>query len=89
MHYQPLDTTGFSVSDIVLGTYKMGATDWGAVNDLESVATIQACVDSGVNLLDTATGYGMGRAERLIRYALEDQDARRRGKTKTVTLRPV
>lgn len=85
MHTTQMGKTDFHVSDIVLGTYKMGAQDWGAVNDLDSVATIQHCVDHGVNLVDTATGYGNGRAERLIRYALDDDAGRRRGKTRIMT----
>lgn len=85
MHYAAMGSTGFEHSDIILGTYKAGGTDWGAVNDLHSVATIKYCVDHGVTLIDTATGYGMGRAERLIRYALEDEGGKRVGKTKVMT----
>jgi len=85
MHYSPMGETGFEVSDIILGTYKAGATDWGAVNDLDSVATIKYCVDRGMDLIDTATGYGMGRAERLINYALSDEGGKRLGKTKVMT----
>lgn len=85
MHYQQMGKTDFRVSDIVLGTYKFGARDWGAVNDLDSLATIQYCVDHGMNLIDTATGYGMGRAERLIRYALDEGETPRRGKTRIMT----
>jgi aryl-alcohol dehydrogenase-like predicted oxidoreductase len=85
MHYNQIGTTGTDVSDIVCGTYKAGGRDWGAVNDLDSVATIQHCVDRGVNLIDTATGYGSGRAERLISYALDDGDGARRGKTRIMT----
>ena len=75
----------FDVSDIVFGTYKAGGTDWGAISDFDSVDTIKYAVDHGVNLIDTATGYGMGRAERVIRYALDDEGGTRRGKTKIMT----
>jgi len=85
MHYVAMGNTGFQVSDMILGTYKAGGTDWGAVNDLDSMATIQHCVDRGVNLLDTATGYGMGRAERIINYALGDEGGKRLGKAKIMT----
>ncbi|MDB5975022.1 MAG: aldo/keto reductase [Nevskia sp.] len=37
----------------------------------ESVATIQAALDSGINLLDTADFYGSGHNELLIREALK------------------
>jgi len=85
MHCAQMGDTDFKVSDIVHGTYKAGGHDWGAVNDEDSIATIKYCIDNGVNLIDTATGYGMGRAERLIRYALDDEDGKRRGKTKVMT----
>jgi aryl-alcohol dehydrogenase-like predicted oxidoreductase len=65
--------TDCRISDLVLGTYKFGGTDWGPVNDFDSMDTLRYCVDHGVNLIDTATGYGMGRAERLIRWALEKE----------------
>ena len=61
MHFQPMGNTGFKVSDIILGTWKIGGT-WGPVNDFESIDTIKYCVDQGMNLIDTATGYGYGYA---------------------------
>lgn len=85
MEYEQMGGTDFQLSDLILGTYKAGATDWGAVNDIDSVDTIKYCVDNGVNLIDTATGYGMGRAERLINYALTDEGGKRVGKTKIMT----
>lgn len=81
MTYNEIPGTGERISDISLGTYKMGGTDWGPVNDFDSIRTIQYCVDHGVNLIDSASGYGMGRAEYQIRYALDDDDGKRRGKT--------
>lgn len=85
MQYQQIGQTGFEVSDVVLGTYKAGGHDWGAVNDFDSIETIKYCIDSGMNLVDTATGYGMGRSERLIRYALDDEGAARRGRAWVLT----
>ncbi len=85
IHREPFGNTDFRVSDIVLGTWKAGGTDWGPQNDLATVETIKACIDSGVNLIDTATGYGMGHAERLIGYALDDDGASRRDKALVMT----
>jgi aryl-alcohol dehydrogenase-like predicted oxidoreductase len=85
IHREPFGTTDFQVSDVVLGTWKAGGTDWGPQNDLATIETIKACVDRGVNLIDTATGYGMGHAERLIGYALDDENAARRGKALVMT----
>jgi len=43
---------------------------YGPSDDTESVATIHAALDAGVNLLDTGDFYGMGHNELLIREAL-------------------
>src|SRR5260370_7142163 len=44
---------------------------YGPSDEAESVATIQAAIDSGINLLDTGDFYGMGHNEMLIRRAIE------------------
>jgi aryl-alcohol dehydrogenase-like predicted oxidoreductase len=44
---------------------------YGPSDEAESIATIQAAVDSGINLLDTGDFYGMGHNEMLIRRAIE------------------
>ena len=85
LHREPFGEADFEVTDIVLGTWKAGGTDWGPQNDLATVETIKTCVDGGVNLIDTATGYGMGRAERVIGYALNDEGGARRGKALVMT----
>ena len=49
----------------------MGGTTYGAVDDNESIATIHAALDSGINLIDTAPAYGNGRAETVIGKAIQ------------------
>jgi len=44
---------------------------YGPSDDTESIATIHAAIDAGVNLLDTGDFYGMGHNELLIARALE------------------
>jgi aryl-alcohol dehydrogenase-like predicted oxidoreductase len=49
----------------------MGMSDlYGPADEAESVATIHAALDAGINLLDTGDFYGMGHNEMLIREAL-------------------
>jgi aryl-alcohol dehydrogenase-like predicted oxidoreductase len=49
----------------------MGMSDfYGGADRAQSVATIHAALDAGINLLDTGDFYGMGHNEMLIREAL-------------------
>ncbi len=53
----------------------MGMSDlYGPADEAESIATIHAALDSGVNLIDTGDFYGMGHNEMLIGRALADRD---------------
>ncbi len=65
MQYRTLGRTGWKVSDISFGAWAIGGA-WGTVSDAESLAALHAAVDAGVNFIDTADVYGMGRSERLI-----------------------
>ena len=46
---------------------------YGAADEPESLATIHAAIDAGVNLLDTGDFYGMGHNEMLVGSALRFQ----------------
>jgi len=53
----------------------MGMSDlYGPADETESIATIHAALDAGINLLDTGDFYGMGHNEMLISRALEGRD---------------
>jgi aryl-alcohol dehydrogenase-like predicted oxidoreductase len=65
MKYRELGRTGWQVSEISFGAWAIGGS-WGAVDDSESLAALHAAIDCGVNFIDTADVYGMGRSERLI-----------------------
>jgi aryl-alcohol dehydrogenase-like predicted oxidoreductase len=50
----------------------MGMSDWyGPADEAESIATIHAAIDAGINLLDTGDFYGMGHNEMLLGRALD------------------
>ncbi len=62
------------------GAWAIGGS-WGSVDDDESMAALRAAVDAGVNFIDTADVYGMGRSERLIaRLTQERAQGRDRGR---------
>jgi len=60
-----LGRTGRAVGVVGLGAWQLGA-DWGTVDEDTALATLQAAVDAGVSLIDTADVYGDGRSERII-----------------------
>ena len=73
MRRRRLGSTGPQVSAIGLGCMGMSGT-YGPADEAESVATIGAALDAGINLLDTGDYYGMGHNELLIRQALQGRD---------------
>ncbi|MCA0143467.1 aldo/keto reductase [Blastococcus sp. LR1] len=69
MEQRPLGRTGADVSVIGLGTWQLGG-DWGDVSEDDAAEVLDAALDAGVTLLDTADVYGDGRSEERIRKAL-------------------
>jgi aryl-alcohol dehydrogenase-like predicted oxidoreductase len=65
MRYRQLGRTPWKVSDISFGAWAIGGA-WGTVSDADSLAALHRAIDCGVNFIDTADVYGMGRSERLI-----------------------
>src|SRR6202011_4535129 len=62
---------------VALGTWAMGGT-WGGTDDRESVDTIWAALDQGINLIDTAPAYGSGVSEEIVGKALASAGLRAR-----------
>jgi aryl-alcohol dehydrogenase-like predicted oxidoreductase len=71
MRYRPLGRTGWKVSEVSFGAWAIGGA-WGSVDDAESRAALEKAIDCGVNFIDTADVYGMGRSERLIAQLKRD-----------------
>src|SRR5947199_5534279 len=69
MTVRQLGKAGPTVSSIGLGCMGMSGM-YGPSDDAESIATIQAAIDAGVNLLDTGDFYGMGHNELLVARAI-------------------
>jgi myo-inositol catabolism protein IolS len=71
MKYYPLGETGITVSAVSVGCWAFaGDSTWGHQSDADSIATVGAALDAGVNLFDTAEGYGYGDSESVLGRAL-------------------
>jgi aryl-alcohol dehydrogenase-like predicted oxidoreductase len=68
--------TGVRVSEMGLGCWQLGGTDWGNVEDSAALDILSAAVDAGVNFFDTADVYGNGRSETLIGRFLKERPAK-------------
>lgn len=76
MHYRILGRTGLRVAALALGTVELGMDyginapgHFGRPSDDAAIAIVHAAIDGGINLIDTARGYG--ESERIIGQALQ------------------
>ena len=72
MKFRKFGKTGLHVSEIGFGGWAIGGS-WGAQEDKDSVDALHTAIDHGVNLIDTAAGYGEGKSERIIAQILKDR----------------
>jgi len=72
MRYLRLGNSGIEASVVGLGAWVIGGGSvWGTdTDDSESIATVQAALDAGINLIDTAPAYGFGRSEVVVGKAI-------------------
>lgn len=60
------------ISGLSLGSWAFsGAKLWGKCDEGEAMRTIDYAIDQGINLIDTAEGYGEGQAELVLGKALK------------------
>lgn len=62
--------TTIKMSRVAIGTWAIGGWMWGGTDEAESIATIRAAMDHGINLIDTAPVYGFGRSEEIVGKAI-------------------
>ncbi len=71
MQYRKLGSSEIQVSAVALGTWSIGGGPWwGKTDDNDSIRAIQAAVDAGITLIDTAPAYGFGRSEEVVGRAI-------------------
>ena len=67
MQYRPLGRSPLKVSELSFGTWLTVA---GGIARAQAIRCIQAALDLGITLFDTANQYGAGEAERVLGEAL-------------------
>ncbi len=78
MEYARIPGTDIEVSRVGLGTWAVGGWMWGGTDERAAVAAIQAAIDRGIILVDTAPVYGKGLSEELVGRALAEDGRRER-----------
>jgi aryl-alcohol dehydrogenase-like predicted oxidoreductase len=81
-----------SLSRVGLGTWQFGSREWGygsAYASVEAQRVVHRSLDLGVTLIDTAEIYGLGRSERIVGEALQDDPGRAFVATKIFPVFPV
>lgn len=63
------------ISQIGLGTWPFGGNNWshgwGPQSEIDSIEVVNKAIAEGINIIDTAPAYGLGRAEVIIGKALK------------------
>jgi aryl-alcohol dehydrogenase-like predicted oxidoreductase len=76
LEYINIEGTNIVSSRIALGTWAIGGWMWGGTDEKESIRTIHAALDQGINSIDTAPIYGQGRSEEIVGEALHQHGRR-------------
>ncbi|MCU1338587.1 MAG: aldo/keto reductase [Bryobacterales bacterium] len=75
MTLRTLGQSDLKITPIGIGAWAIGGGKWefawGAQDDKESIAAIQAGLDCGVNWIDTAAVYGLGHSETVVGQAIK------------------
>ena len=82
MQTRRLGQSDLVLTRIGLGAWAIGGGDWvfgwGPQEDKDSVRAIHRAVDLGINWIDTAAVYGLGRSEEVVGRAVRELPAGRR-----------
>ncbi len=70
MLYREIGTPGIEASVVALGTWAIGGWMWGGTDEADAIKAINAAIDNGINLIDTAPMYGFGLSEEIVGKAI-------------------
>ena len=71
MEYKKLGGTDEKISALGLGAWQFSES-WGVLDYEKAKSIINEAINNGVNLIDTAIVYGMGKSEEFVGRALEE-----------------
>jgi aryl-alcohol dehydrogenase-like predicted oxidoreductase len=66
VRYRRFGRTGLQVSELGFGTWGLGGTSYGPVDDHTSLQALYQAFDSGINFYDTSDLYGDGHSEEVL-----------------------
>ena len=72
MDYSTIVGPPLTVSRVAIGTWAIGGWMWGGTDEMESISTIRAALDHGIDVIDTAPVYGFGRSEEIVGKAIAE-----------------
>src|ERR1700726_4680566 len=78
MECAEISGTSLKVSRVAIGTWAIGGWMWGGTDEDQSVATIRAALEHGINVIDTAPAYGFGRSGGIVGRAIAEAKLRSR-----------
>lgn len=81
MEKRKLGKSELEISPLVYGAWAIGGFMWGGADDNDAISAIHAAIDGGINIIDTAPAYGLGKSEELVGKALKS----RKGKALVAT----
>ena len=77
MEKRRLGKSDLEITTVGLGTWAMGGDDWafgwGPQDDDASQKSVHEAIDAGINWVDTAPVYGLGRSEQVVGEAIRDR----------------
>ena len=75
MRTRKLGFTDLHLTTMGLGTWAIGGGEWqwgwGPQDDAESVAALRRGLELGINWIDTAAAYGLGRSEKVVGQVIQ------------------
>jgi aryl-alcohol dehydrogenase-like predicted oxidoreductase len=78
MELAEITRTSLKASRVAIGTWAIGGWMWGGTDEAESISTIRAALEHGINIIDTAPAYGFGRSEEIVGKAIAEPHLRSR-----------